>query len=405
MNRSQKYLFIFSQRYYHTMDFSALYKVLTENSDTSVSRKNFLVRAKVLMNIEQILQAATQSGASDILLKVGSKPRMRLNGLLHTLSQFPEISNEIMLQWGQQLLPQRLYKALEANGEVDFAYTTSFNVRFRVNLFKQKGMFGFILRTIRNDILTMSQLNLPPAIEKVTDMKRGLVLVTGATGSGKTTTLGSIIQEFNMTKPCHIITIEDPIEFYYQDDKATINQREVGEDTANFSGALRASLRQDPDIILVGELRDQETTETALMAAETGHLVLSTLHTKDAVDSLTRLMSFFSPHQHHNIRLQLASSLQMVISQRLVPRRDEGGRCAAIEILVANSYIREIIQSGESFSGINEAIKKGNKNYGMQTFDQSLYQLYKEGTISRDQAINQATSRENMKLLMSGIEV
>ena len=355
------------------------------------------------MNLEQILKVAVRGGASDIILKTGSVPRFRHNGKLVSLSDGANITPEIMRHWLDSIVPRRLVNALDEKGDVDFGYNSAISCRFRVNVFKQRGQYGMVLRIINNNIKTLDELQLPRVIEKAATMKRGLVLVTGATGSGKSTTLAAIMQKINTTRPAHIITIEDPIEFYYKDELSTVNQREIGEDTMGFAQALRASLRQDPDIILVGELRDEETTETALMAAETGHLVFSTLHTKDAVDSLTRLMSYFRPDQHRSIRIQLANSLKMVVSQRLVSRADGRGRAAAVEILVVNSFVQDVILKGENFNPLPEAIRKGTKNYGMQSFDQSLLQMCNAGIISKEQAIAEASSRENMKLLMSGV--
>lgn len=355
------------------------------------------------MQLEQILKVAVRGGASDILLKVGSLPRFRHNGKLVSLSDGLEIDQLIMQSWVSQIMPKNLGPALEEAGSVDFGYNSQINSRFRVSIFKQRGHLAMVMRVITNTIRSLEELQMPKAVQKSVDYKRGLVLVTGATGSGKSTTLAGIIQKINSTRAVHILTIEDPIEFFYTENLATINQREIGQDTKDFSTALRSSLRQDPDIILVGELRDKETTETALMAAETGHLVFSTLHTKDAVDSLTRLMSYFPPHQHKSIRMQLAHSLKMVLSQRLVPRADGKGRAAAVEILVANSFVREVVLSGDNFSSLTDAIKKGSKSYGMQSFDQSLLSMYHSRIISKDQAISEASSRENMKLLISGV--
>ena len=355
------------------------------------------------MNLEQILKVAVRGGASDIILKTSSVPRFRHNGKLVSLSDGVNITPEIMRHWLDSIVPRRLVHTLDEKGDVDFGYNSVIGCRFRVNVFKQRGQYGMVLRIINNNIKTLEELQMPRVIDTVTTMKRGLVLVTGATGSGKSTTLAAIMQKINTTRPSHIITIEDPIEFYYKDVQSTVNQREIGEDTMGFAQALRASLRQDPDIILVGELRDEETTETALMAAETGHLVFSTLHTKDAVDSLTRLMSYFRPDQHRSIRIQLANSLKMVISQRLVRRADGRGRAAAVEILVCNSFVQDVILNGDNFNPLPEAIKKGAKNYGMQSFDQSLLKMFNAGVITKEHAISEASSRENMKLLMSGV--
>ena len=354
------------------------------------------------MQLEQVLKVAVRGGASDIILKSGSRPRFRHHGTLVSLSDGDYISDEVMQSWMAEIVPTKLRGLLKEKGEVDFGFDASFNARFRVNAFRQRNRYGMVMRVVANVIKTIEELQIPPTIGQAATLKRGLVLVTGATGSGKSTTLAAIVQKINTTRANHVITIEDPIEFYYKDEQSTINQREIGADTLTFSAALRASLRQNPDVILVGELRDSEATETALMAAETGHLVLSTLHTQDAVDSLTRLMSYFSPHQHSSVRIQLANTLQMIVSQRLVPRADGKGRVVACEILVANSFVRDIILSGENFDEINEAIRKG-QNYGMQSFDQSLVALLHHKIITQEQALAEALSRENMSLLISGV--
>jgi twitching motility protein PilT len=358
---------------------------------------------KIRMKLEQILKVAVRGGASDIILKVSSLPRFRHNGGLVSLSDGAEITEEIMAGWIKELVPGHLLQRLKERGDVDFGYNAPFQARFRVNVFRQRGRFGMVFRVISSFIKSLEELQLPKVIEQGAHKKRGLILVTGATGSGKSTTLAAIVQKINTQKAAHIITIEDPIEFYYKDEMSTINQREIGEDASSFSQALQASLRQNPDIILVGELRDEETTQTALMAAETGHLVLSTLHTQDAVDSLTRLMSYFSPHQHRSIRIQLANTLQMIVSQRLVSRLDGRGRVAACEILIANSLVRDVILKGEHFDPIHDAIRKGQKNYGMQSFDQSLIGLYHNKVISQEEAMKQASSPDDMALLMSGV--
>ena len=356
------------------------------------------------MKLQQILKIAVRGGASDILLKVGSIPKFRHNGILIPLSDGRPVSPQIMADWVSEILPERLWDKLQQSGSVDFGHESAFaSSRFRVNIFKQKGTYAIIMRVILDTIRSIGDSGLPKAIQSAADYRRGLVLVTGATGSGKSTTLAGIIQQINLTREVHVITIEDPIEFYYTEEKATISQREIGEDTKNFSTALKDSLRQDPDIIMVGELRDRETIETAIMAAETGHLVFSTLHTKDAADSLTRIMSYFPPHQHKSIRMQLSESLKMVASQRLIPRKDGKGRIAAVEVLVVNSLAREVLLKEENFERLKDVIAKGTQAYGMQSFDQDLFSMYQAGLISKDQAISEATSRENMALQINGV--
>jgi len=356
------------------------------------------------VKVSQILKVAVRGGASDILLKVGSVPRFRHHGSLVSLSDGRPISSEQMVQWIKDIIPEKLAGSFESKTEIDFAYELDTGSRFRVNVFKQRGHFGMVLRVIPNHVSSIEELRLPEVFNKFITYKQGLILVTGATGSGKSTTLAAMIQSLNGQKPVHVITIEDPIESVFQDQVATINQREVGIDTPNFSTALRAALRQNPDIILVGELRDKETIETTLMAAETGHLVLSTLHTHDAVDSLNRIMSYFEPHQHTMIKSQLATTLQAVVSQRLVPRADGRSLAPALEIMVVNQFIRECIMSeGSRFTDIHDAIKRGDASQGMQSFDQSLLQLANEGVITREHALRFASSPSDIRRLLDGV--
>jgi twitching motility protein PilT len=355
------------------------------------------------MRFDQVLKVAVHGGASDIILKQGSFPRFRHQGQLVSLADGEEISAEVMAEWVDAVLPPHLLATLNLKGDVDFAYTTKDENRFRVNIFKQQRNFGMVLRVLSGHVRTLEELQMPKALFNFAELKRGLVLVTGATGSGKTTTLAAILERINATKSAHVITIEDPIEFVFRDKKSTFNQREVGADVESFSSALKAALRQSPDVILVGELRDRETTETALMAAETGHLVLSTLHTVDAVDSLTRLLSYFSPHQHSAVRNQLASSLHAVVSQRLVRRSDGHGLVPDLEFMILNSLIRDCILRESTFEPIADAISKGGESYGMQTFDQSLLQLFNKGIITRKEALAQATSADKMRLLFGGV--
>ena len=338
-----------------------------------------------------------------MILKVGSVPRFRHNGDLISLTDGLPITPEIMTNWIEQIIHPSLKPKIQDSKEIDFAYQLENGARFRVNVFRQRGNLGMVLRVIPNHVRTIEELQLPNIFQKMGSFKQGLVLVTGATGSGKSTTLSAIIQSVNMYRSSHIITIEDPIEAIFKDQKSTINQREVGIDTESFAMALRAALRQNPDIILVGELRDKETIETTLMAAETGHLVLSTLHTHDAVDTLNRIMSYFPPHQHSMIRSQLATTLKVVVSQRLVPRSNGRSMVPALEIMVVNQLIREAIAEGSKFEVIADAISKGGDSYGMQTFDKSLYDLCINGVITKEQALQNASSPSNMKRLIDGV--
>lgn len=252
-------------------------------------------------------------------------------------------------------------------------------------------------------IKKIAELDLPPVLSKICMFANGLILVTGVTGSGKSTSLAAMIDEINATRPLHIVTVEDPLEFVHADQRAIITQREVGHDTLSFSNALRGALRQDPDVILIGEMRDPETVRTALASAETGHLVLSTLHTVDALETLNRILDFFEPHQQLQVRKQIASTLRAVVSQRLVPRKEGGGRCVAAEILIGNRTVRDHIEQGKSFKEIGKLIEEGHDQYGMQTFDQALYDLYSKGSISAETALHNATSPRDLKLRIQGL--
>ncbi len=355
------------------------------------------------MDLEKILKVAVRGGASDVLLKTGAVPRFRFNGELVSLSDGLPITAETMQAWIALVMPQHLARRLQASGDADFAFQSQAGHRFRVNLFRQRQSYGMVLRVISGHIRTIEELQLPQILHALVNEKRGLILVTGATGSGKTTTLAAMIQKINLERAAHIITIEDPIEFNFKDERSTVTQREVGIDSESFQAALRAALRQNPDVILVGELRDKETTETALMAAETGHLVLSTLHTNDAVESMSRLMSYFPTSQHLALRQMLGHSLRAVVSQRLVPRLDGRAVVAAIEVLVANAAVREILMKSESFDGLYTALRTGGATYGMQSFDDSLLALYHAGVITKETALAQATRRDDLELKIRGV--
>ena len=354
------------------------------------------------MQFEKILKIAVKGGASDIILKVGAIPRFRLDTKLVDLQGGDIVTHEVMLEWLQKMVPNHLRNKINNLEDLDFSFQIGNQYRFRINVFRQSRKFAMVLRVINNHIRTLDELQLPPIITKLCREKRGLILVTGATGSGKSTTLASMIEKINQKRPYHIITIEDPIEYTYQEKRSTINQREIGLDTNDFPSALRSSLRQDPDVILVGELRDQVTVETTLKAAETGHMVFSTLHTKDAVETLTRIKSFFPPHQHDLIRLSLANSLKAVVSQRLIPRKDRDGMVPALEILVMNTSIQDVIVKG-NYSEITDIIKRDTGNTGMQTFDQSLLQLVQRGTISESVALSNASNPGDFQLSLAGV--
>src|SRR5437764_1359196 len=291
----------------------------------------------------------------------------------------------------------------KGQNELDLAYGVPGLGRFRVNVFQQRGTVGVVLRVIPFKIATIEQLLLPKVLEKIASEQRGLILVTGTTGSGKSTTLAAMVDHINTNETCHIMTIEDPIEFLVRDKRSIVNQREVGVDTMSFGHALKSALRQDPDVILVGEMRDLETIETALTAAETGHLVLSTLHTLDATETIARIVSAFPPHQQKQVRLQLGSVLKGVISQRLVPRADGKGRVASVEVLVSNSRVREMIEDKDRTKEIPQAIAQGFTTYGMQTFDQSLMLLFRQNVITYEEALRQSTNPDDFALRVSGI--
>jgi twitching motility protein PilT len=356
------------------------------------------------MHINDLLGTAAEHGASDLHLKVGSHPVLRVNGKLIPLTNCQRLMQEDTIAMAFSIMSGRQKQKFKESFEIDIAYSVPGLGRFRVNVFQQRGTVGLVLRVIPVKILTFDELCLPPVLKKISDETRGLILCTGTTGSGKSTTLAGMVDHINSTRTEHVMTIEDPIEFLHRDKKSLVNQREVEVDTKSFAGALRSALRQDPDVILVGEMRDYETIETALTAAETGHLVLSTLHTLDATESVNRIISIFPPHQQKQIRLQLAAVLKSIISMRLVPRCDGEGRVPAIEVLRATAYIRDCIENKEKTKLIREAIAAGTSQYGMQTFDQSLYQLYKREFISLDEALRRATNPDEFKLKVAGIQ-
>lgn len=354
------------------------------------------------MKIEQILKIAIRGGASDIILKVGAVPRFRLSNQLISLAEGHIITPALMHSWLAELVPDTLAERLTGIGDVDFSYQDAEGYRFRINVFRQRQNFGMVLRVVSNHVRTIEELQLPAVVADLAQAPRGLVLVTGATGSGKSTTLAAMVERINTTAAKHIITIEDPIEYTYGDKASTINQREIGVDTESFPAALRSALRQNPDVILVGELRDAETVATALMAAETGHMVFSTLHTQDAQDSLTRLLSYFPPHSHGQVRLALSETLRGIISQRLLTRADKKGMVPVFEIMVANERIKEIIHKGDP-TIIPEVISKNRDSYGMVTFDQSIFDLHAQGIISEEEALKAATNRKDFELLLAGV--
>jgi len=354
-----------------------------------------------VFEIDAALHRLVDAQGSDLHLKVGSAPLMRVHGHLgHVPDEAPlrPADTERVLD---QILPGEEHRAeFASDGEVDFAYAISGLGRFRVNAFRQRGTISLVMRAIPTKIKTVDELGLPPVVSDLAEEKRGIILLTGTTGSGKSTTLAAIIDHINRTRNEHIVTIEDPIEFLHHDKGSIINQREVGADTASFGRALRRVLRQDPDVILIGEMRDEETVHTALSAAETGHLVLSTLHTIDAPETVNRIVDFFPPHQQQQARAMLAGTLKGVISQRLVPTPDKRGRVATCEILRMTGRAKDMILEPEQTGRLREVIAEG-EFYGMQTFDQALLHHVQAGRVSMEDAMKVATSPHDFKLLVA----
>src|SRR5215475_9433217 len=355
------------------------------------------------IKIDDLLVTATAHIASDLHLKVGSFPVMRIGGELHPIADAPRLAPEDTLDMAFSIMSNRQKKKLKECSEVDIAYSVNGLGRFRANIFQQRGSVSIVLRVIPDQTRNSAQLGLPAVLDKICEERRGLILVTGATGSGKSTTLAAMIDRINSTRCGHIVTIEDPIEFLHHDKKAFVTQREVDVDTRSFAEALRGALRQDPDVILVGEMRDLETIETALTAAETGHLVLSTLHTLDATETITRIVSSFPSHQQKSVRIQLSGILKAVISMRLVRAAKGSGRVPAVEVLVSTAFIRDHIINEEKTYLIREAIAAGTSQYGMQTFDQSLFHLLQADLISQEEALHNATNPDEFRMRVSGI--
>ena len=355
------------------------------------------------MHINELLQTAVAAGASDLHLKVGSYPMMRVSGTLLIASEEKRLDRPDTEAFAHALFTPDLLEKFEKAQEVDLAYSIPGLGRFRCNVFRQRGTVGLVLRVIPTRISSIDELGLPTVLKTIATEERGLVLVTGTTGSGKSTTLAAIVDHINSTRASHIMTIEDPIEYLHRDHHSIVNQREVAVDTRSFSHALRSALRQDPDVILVGEMRDHETVETALLAAETGHLVLSTLHTLDATETVNRIIAVFPPHQQRQVRIQLASVLKAAVSQRLMPRSDGHGRVPAVEVMVSTAFIRDCIVDKDKTSQIHGAIAAGTSQYGMQTFDQSIFSLYQQGLVTLEEALRWASNVDEFKLKVQGI--
>jgi twitching motility protein PilT len=356
------------------------------------------------MQLQELLKVAVERKASDLHLKVGSPPVLRIDENLFPLTDQARLTAEDTIAMAFSIMNNKQKEKFREHNELDLAYSVAGLGRFRANVFQQRSTVAIALRVIPIKILTMQELNLPLILEKLAIEPRGLLLVTGTTGSGKSSTLAAMIDHINSSRTGHIITIEDPVEFLHRDKKCLVNQREVGIDTEGFSMALRSALRQDPDIILVGEMRDYDTISTALIAAETGHLVMSTLHTIDAAETIHRIISVFPPYQQKQVRLQLASVIKGIISQRLVPRADGKGRVPAVEVMIATQTIREAIVDADKTRKIPEVIASSVSQYKMQTFDQSLMNLYRTGLITYEEALIRSSNPDDFALKVRGIE-
>lgn len=355
------------------------------------------------MEINELLKKAVSQNASDLHIKVGSPPIMRITGELVHMESEERVSQQEATKLALSVMNPGQREIFKKNNEIDLAYGVPGLGRFRCNIFIQRGTIGLVFRVIPMRIPSVEELNLPPILHKIAMEERGLVLVTGTTGSGKSTTLATMIDYINMSKTCNIITIEDPIEFLHRDKKSIINQREIGSDTESFGKALRSALRQDPDVILVGEMRDFETIQTAIMAAETGHLVFSTLHTIDATETVNRIIAVFPPYQHKQMRMQLSSVIKGIISMRLVPKADGVGRVPAVEVMVATATVKDCILEPDKTKLIPDVIAQGKLHYGMQTFDQSLFDLFKSGLITYEEALRRASNPDDFILRVKGV--
>ncbi len=355
------------------------------------------------MELPDLLKVAVERKASDLHVKVGSPPILRIDDKLVPLVEMPRLGQDAVVTMAASVMNAKQREKFKERCEIDLAYSVPGLGRFRANVFQQRGTVGLVLRVIPIKIQSINELNLPPVLEKIAMEPRGLVLVTGTTGSGKSSTLAAMIDHINSNRSGHVLTIEDPIEFLHRDKKCLVNQREVGVDTSSFSEALRSALRQDPDIILVGEMRDYETISTAILAAETGHLVMSTLHTLDATETVNRVISVFPPYQQKQIRLQLGAVLKGIIAQRLIPRADGKGRVPAVEVCIATGTVRECIVDPDKTRKLNDVIAASVSQYGMQTFDQSLMLLYTRGLITHEEALHWCSNPDDFALRVRGV--
>jgi len=354
------------------------------------------------MNIRTVLEKMIAAHASDLHLKTGSPPVVRVDGVLYTLDEPPPSAADLH-EVANQLLNEQQRQHFATHNEIDFAFGVAGMARFRANIFMQRGTPALALRHVPVEVPSIEDLHLPPLVRELAFLPRGLILVTGRTGSGKSTTLAAVIDAINKVTSRNIMTVEDPIEFLHIDRLSFVHQREVGLDTNSFKDGLRYVLRQDPDIILVGEIRDHETMNTALTAADTGHLVMSTLHTTDVGQTLQRMLSFYPPHQHEEVRVSMSTNLKAVVCQRLIPRADGAGRVPAVEIMVSTPTIREYILNPEKMALISSVVAEGVTQYGMQTFDQSVMQLLREGIITEEEALRNCTNPNELALKLKGI--
>jgi len=354
------------------------------------------------MNIRSVLDKMIAARASDLHLKAGTAPVVRVDGVLYTLDDAPPSAQDLR-DVCDQLLNEEQRQYFSTHNEIDFAFGVAGLARFRANIFMQRGTVALALRHVPVEVPSIDDLHLPPVVRELAFSPRGLILVTGRTGSGKSTTLAAMIDAINRVTTRNVITVEDPIEFLHRDRMSFIHQREVGLDTQSFMDGLRYVLRQDPDIILVGEIRNIETMNTALMAADTGHLVMSTLHTTDVVQTLQRIISFYPPHQHEEVRLSVASNLRAVISQRLIPRKDAAGRVPAVEVMMSTPTIREYILNPEKTPLLHSVVAEGVTQYGMQTFDQSVLGLLRDSVITEEEALKNCNNPNELSLKLKGI--
>ncbi len=356
------------------------------------------------VDINVLLKKAVEAKASDLHIKAGGHPIVRIDGALTEMQDEPRLTPDDNREIAKAVLGESRWEEFLKTRDIDIAYSVPGFSRFRCNCYMQRGSVGIVFRAIPLNILDIEQLHLPVVLRKIALEPRGLILVTGTTGSGKSTTLASMIDYVNANRTENIITVEDPIEYLHRDKKSIVSQREVGSDTDTFAKALRAALRQDPDVILVGEMRDFETIQTALIAADTGHLVLSTLHTADAVETINRVISVFPPYQHKQVRMQLASVLRAIVSMRLVPKADGKGRVPAVEVLVATDMVKGCIEDPDKTKLIHDVVAEGTSQYGMQTFDQSLLDLYRKELISYEDALSRATKPNDFALMVKGVQ-